>query len=109
MAKINHMSHGLGPVRDGHAHSDIARNGAPKKLHGIEVAFNQRTRSGSTDILSGAAKRLTVTAPAFGQRSRGPNPGANLHALGSAMLAEAFAAGDAMDCAAHGRNKDGSK
>ncbi len=32
-----------------------------------------------------------------------------MHALGEAMIAEAFAASDPADCAAHGRNKDGTK
>jgi hypothetical protein len=148
-AKINHMSHGFGPMRDGHAHSDIARDGAPKRVHPINVhsAMKTRTQSGGDalsgheasgiDSVSGAtvpgnvtatpgygnagvqsghplakapgAKRLTPVAPSFGQRSRGPRPDDNLHALGTAMLAEAFAASDGADCAAHGRNRDGTK
>ena len=90
MAKINHLSHGLADLEGHHVPGNVARDGAPKRVHAIEVAFNQRTRSGSTDILTGAAKRLAAVATSFRQRSRGPNPGANLNALGQAMLAEAL-------------------
>jgi hypothetical protein len=93
-AKINHLSHGMGDAIIGHhIPGNVARDGAPKRVTGIEVAHGQRSRSGGADILSGSPKRLTVTGSA----------------LGEAMLAEAFAASAADDCQAHGRNKDGSK
>jgi len=47
MKRINHISHGLGDVVTGHAHSDIARDGAPKKIHAINVHDGMRTRSKS--------------------------------------------------------------
>jgi hypothetical protein len=90
MAKINHLSHGLADLEGHHVPGNVARDGAPKRVHAIEVAHGQRSRSSGAGILAGSAKRLTVTAPAFGQRSRGPNPCANLHSLGQAMLAEAL-------------------
>ena len=108
MAKINHLSHGLADqVRQ--SSGNIARDGKPKHIHGIAVAHRQRSRSGGADILSGSAKRLTVTAPAFAQRSRGPTTDSQMHKLGEAMLAEAFAASATDDRQAHGRKLDGTK
>ena len=89
MAKINHLSHGLADLAGHHA-PDMARDGSPKRIHAIEVAHGQRSRSSGADILSGAAKRLTPVAPAFAQRSRGPHSAEHMHALGQAMLAEAL-------------------
>jgi hypothetical protein len=109
MAKINHLSHGLADIAGRTVKGNLARDGAPKHVTGIEVAHGQRSRSSGADILSGSAKRLTVTAPSFGQRSRGPRPAEHMAALGEAMLREAFAAADGATCQAHGRNKDGSK
>jgi hypothetical protein len=107
MGKINHISHGFGPVRDGHAHSDIARNGAPKNVHPIEVAHGHRSRSGGADILSGgSAKRTAIAPPVPGQRSRTSQHSSD---LGEAILRTAFSRSDSADCVAHGRNPDGSR
>jgi hypothetical protein len=47
-APHNHDSHGLGPVRTGHAHSDMARDGAPKFVHSVRVhgGMNKVSQSG---------------------------------------------------------------
>jgi hypothetical protein len=62
----SHDSHGFGPVRTGHEHSDIARDGAPKRVHSIAVhdGMSKRTKTGAValggnhasaiDALSGA-------------------------------------------------------
>jgi len=51
---INHISHGLGDHVTGHAHSDMARDGAPKKVHAIAVHDGMKTKSQSgADALSG--------------------------------------------------------
>jgi hypothetical protein len=106
MTKINHLSHGMGDAIIGHHKPNIAQNGAPKKLHGIAVAHGQRTRSSSTDILHGSAKRTAVAPVSPGMRSRTKPHSAQ---LGEAILRQAFAAAAADDCQAHGRNRDGSK
>ncbi len=55
MGKINHVSHGLGPTHTGHAvPGNLARDGAPKRVHSIEVHPGMQTRSKSgADVLSG--------------------------------------------------------
>jgi hypothetical protein len=145
MAKINHISHGLGPANEGHhVPGNIARDGAPKRVHAINVHDGMRTRSKSggdalsgheasgIDAVSGSAfvpgaittapdagvqsghpfakapgsKNLKTPEPSFGQRSRTRQHSPE---LGEAILKQAFEASNADDCAAHGRNRDGSK
>jgi len=129
MSKLNHMSHGLGDHVTEHAHSDIARNGAAKRVTGIEVAHGQRSRSsggatvtgsiksvpgfGNSTVRSGdptvhpaASKRTIVAPPVPGHRSRTSQHSAD---LGEAILATAFSRSDSADCTAHGRNPDGSR
>jgi hypothetical protein len=55
MKRINHLSHGLGDHVTGHTHpGNIARDGAPKKMHAINVHSGMRTRSKSGyDAMSG--------------------------------------------------------
>ena len=57
MAKVSHISHGLGPVHTGHeSPGDIARDGAPKRIHEINVHSGMVTRSKSGDALGGDHK-----------------------------------------------------
>jgi hypothetical protein len=58
MAKIaHHDSHGFGPVRTGHeTPGNIARDGAPKRVHAINVHDGMRTRAKSGDALGGDHK-----------------------------------------------------
>jgi hypothetical protein len=93
MGKVNHLSHGMGDAIIGHHKPNIAQDGSPKKLHGIAVAHGHR----ATDH-AGA----TITKPTVAKRTAATP-------LGEAIMRQAFAAGDGMDCAAHGRNRDGSK
>jgi hypothetical protein len=55
MKKINHISHGLGEHVVGHSvPGNLARDGAPKKVHAIAVHDGMRTKSQSgADALSG--------------------------------------------------------
>jgi hypothetical protein len=78
---ISHISHGLGDHATGHAQSDLARDGAPKKVHAIAVHDGMRTKSKSganalsghhasaLDSLSGATVPATrnMSAPGWGQ------------------------------------------
>lgn len=94
MAKINHLSHGLADLAGHHVPGNLPRDGLGKRVHPIEVAHGHR----ATDH-AGA----TVTKPTVAKRTAATP-------LGEAILRQAFASsGDAMDCAAHGRNRDGSK
>ena len=70
---------------------------------------NAGVQSGHPFTKAALSKRTTVAAPAYGQRSRSGNPDNAMHALGEAMLAEAFAASSSDDCVAHGRKRDGCK
>jgi hypothetical protein len=47
--------------------------------------------------------------PIHPSQSRGAKHEADMHELGRATIAEAFAASAADDCSAHSRNRDGSK
>jgi hypothetical protein len=78
MTKINHISHGLGDHVTGHHGTNIAQNGAPKKVTAIEVHSGMRTKSAAGDAYGGQHKSaldaLTgatvpagrVTAPGWG-------------------------------------------
>ena len=57
MANKHHDSHGFGPVREGRAvPGNIARDGAPKRVHDINVHPGMVTRSKSGDALGGDHK-----------------------------------------------------
>jgi hypothetical protein len=58
MAKINHISHGLGPAHTGHAEpgGNIARDARGKRVHAIEVHWGMVTRAKSGDALGGDHK-----------------------------------------------------
>jgi hypothetical protein len=87
---INHISHGLGDHVTGHTHpGNIARDGAPKKVHEIAVHDGMRTKSKSgadalsghhasaLDSMSGATvpAARNMSAPGWGQGSvRTGNP-----------------------------------
>jgi hypothetical protein len=69
---------------------NIARDGSPKKkLHPVEVAFRQRTRSSTTDILRGSAKRTAVAPVTPGMRSRIAPHNVELGDLGAAIFQQA--------------------
>jgi hypothetical protein len=106
MAKINHVSHGLADLAGHHVPGNLPRDGAPKRVTGIEVAHGHRSRSGGADILSGSAKRTAVAQPVIGHRSRTSQHSSD---LGEAILATAFSRSDSADRIAHGRNPDGSR
>ena len=129
MSKINHVSHGLADMAGHHVPGNLARDGSPKRVTGIEVAHGHRLRSsggatvpgpiktlpgfGNSTVRSGdptvhpaASKRTAVAPPIIGHRSRTSQHSAD---LGEAILRTAFSRSDSADRVAHGRNPDGSK
>jgi hypothetical protein len=70
---------------------------------------NAGVQSGHPFAKAPGSKNLRPVAPAFGMRSRGPNPDSAMHAIGEAMIAEAFANSGGDDRLAHGRGCDGKK
>ena|ERR1700720_358123 len=81
MTRINHLSHGLGDAVTGHTHpGNIARDGAPKKVHAVNVHSGMRTRSKSgADAMSGheasAIDSLTGQATVPGSIKSAPGYG----------------------------------
>ncbi len=85
---VNHLSHGMGDAVKGHHGSNVAQDGAPKRLHAIEVHPGMRTKSQSgadalsghhasaLDSMSGATVPAgKITAPGWGQGTvRSGNP-----------------------------------
>lgn len=85
---VDHISHGMGPAREGHDGGNIARTSGPKKFHAVEVHPAMKTKSQSgqdalsghhasaLDSLSGATVPAgRVTAPGWGQGTvRSGNP-----------------------------------
>jgi hypothetical protein len=65
-APHNHDSHGFGPVRDGHAHPDIARDGAPKNIHSVKVhgGMVRVTKSGALALGGNHASALDAVSGA---------------------------------------------
>ena len=130
MAKvINHISHGLADLAGHHVPGNLPRDGAPKRVTGIEVAHGHRTRSpgatitgpikttpgwGNAGVQDGGhplsrapgSKRTILAQPVIGHRSRTSQHSSD---LGEAILKTAFSRSDSADCVAHGRNPDGSR
>jgi len=61
MKKISHVSHGLGDHAVGHAGSDIARNGAPKKVTAVEFHSGMTRQQQDVAGIGGLA-RATMAA-----------------------------------------------
>ncbi len=89
MAKvINHISHGMGPARDGHDGGNTARTSGPKKVHAVAVHDGMKTKiqsgadalsghhASAIDSLSGATvSPANMTAPGWGNGTvRSGNP-----------------------------------
>jgi len=75
---VNHISHGLGDHVTGHHRPNVAQDGAPKKIHAIEVAHGMRTKSQSgADALSGhhASAIDSLTGATVPERGSNTQPG----------------------------------
>ena len=79
----SHDSHGFGPARDGHAHSDIARDGAPKHVHSVKV------HDGMTRRQTNAANIGGMGHPVAGVGEGGGQPIAT-NAAASPLLVNAY-------------------
>ena len=78
MGKFNHFSHGLGEHVTGHHGTNVAQNGAPKKVTAVEIHSGMRTKSANGDAYSGQHKSAldslsgatvpaaSVTSPGWG-------------------------------------------
>jgi hypothetical protein len=64
MKKFSHISHGLGDHATGHAGSDLARNGAPKRVTPVEYHSGMSCQQTDAAGIGGMAHPVTGSAAA---------------------------------------------